>query len=539
MALYQMRQRDPLVDPATQAALARRARELIGIGLLFGALLFTAMLLSYSPEDPGWMAASDQPVSNWLGGLGAAFASTLINLVGRAAWAIPLMLLAWGLRHVLHRGAERAGSRVVFALIAVAVAAAFASTHVPGEAWDQAHSFGLGGYFGDTVMGTLLGVVPVKATFGLKVLSLIMGLATLAIFLFVTGFDRDELEVIRHFLVVGSVMTYSQVMHWAGQGGAGALQAAQGLQERQRQRRAEAAERRGAEADYAAFYELPRPAPAHHLAPVNLSAPPPMRMAEASTAAVVAAAARRNRVIRAEAPPMPMQEPEPVLEDYHAFEAPEMPGADGYAGGYEAPQRMAAPQFPPQPRKKEGLLGRLFFGSPEPELPEYGLSQAAQAYEDAAMSDDPAQSEDRIKARISDVIRSRVRHGMGAAAPQPHMTPLQAAIARREPSLMRRGAGQPGLRSEPPVVAGAQPVMADPLVHHATPLTAVSAAVAGAAARAAAAQAQLEEQQAAAAEAAARAPMMLHPAQRREEAAPAMPSFHRAAVGAAVTAAAA
>jgi len=140
MALYQMRQRDPLVDPATQAALARRARELIGIGLLVAALIFTAMLLSYSPEDPGWMAASDKPVSNWLGGLGAAIASTLINLVGRAAWAIPLMLLAWGLRHVLHRGAERAGSRVVFALIAVAVAAAFASTHVPGEAWDAARA---------------------------------------------------------------------------------------------------------------------------------------------------------------------------------------------------------------------------------------------------------------------------------------------------------------------------------------------------------------------------------------------------------------
>ena len=35
MALYQMRQRDPLVDPNTQALLERRARELIGLGLIF------------------------------------------------------------------------------------------------------------------------------------------------------------------------------------------------------------------------------------------------------------------------------------------------------------------------------------------------------------------------------------------------------------------------------------------------------------------------------------------------------------------------
>ncbi len=526
MALYQMRQRDPLVDPATQAALARRARELIGIGLLAAATIFTAMLLSYSPEDPGWMAASDQPVSNWLGGLGAAIASTLVNLVGRAAWAIPLMLLAWGLRHVLHRGAERAGSRVVFALIAVAVAAAFASTHVPGEAWDAAHKFGLGGYFGDTVMGTLLGVVPVKATFGLKVLSLIMGLATLAIFVFVTGFDRYELEAIKHFLAVGSVMTYAQMRQWAGQGSAGALQAAQGLQERQRQRRAESAALRAAEAEYGAEYE-PRPNAPHHLAPVNLSAPPPMRGVEASTSAVVAAAAaaaRRNRVIRAEAPPAP------VVEDYAVFETQE---ADGYdAMTYEAPPMMA-PQ-PMAPRKKEGLLGRLFFGAPEPELPEYGLSQAAQAYDAAAMGGHPDQSDDRIKARISDVIRSRVRNGMGAAAPQPHMTPLQAAIARREPALARRGAAQLGLRHEPPVMApimGHEAMMtADPAAH----MTAVSAAVAGAAARAAAAQAHLAEQQEVARQ---QAPMMLHPAQRQEDLAaePAvLPSFHRAAVAAAI-----
>ena len=95
MALYHMRQRDPLVDPATQAALARRAQELIGIGLLAVATIFAAMLLSYSPQDPGWLAASDQPVNNWLGGLGAAIASTLVNLIGRAAWTIPLLLTAW------------------------------------------------------------------------------------------------------------------------------------------------------------------------------------------------------------------------------------------------------------------------------------------------------------------------------------------------------------------------------------------------------------------------------------------------------------
>ena len=48
--------------------------------------------------------------------------------------------------------------RMVFAVIAVAMASVFAATLVPGAGWT--HSFGLGGLFGDTVLGALLGVMP-------------------------------------------------------------------------------------------------------------------------------------------------------------------------------------------------------------------------------------------------------------------------------------------------------------------------------------------------------------------------------------------
>ena len=64
-------------------------------------------------------------------------------------------LLAWGLRLVLHRGEERALNRVIFAPIAIALASVYASTLTPGADWG--HSFGLGGLFGDTVLGAVLG----------------------------------------------------------------------------------------------------------------------------------------------------------------------------------------------------------------------------------------------------------------------------------------------------------------------------------------------------------------------------------------------
>ncbi|SEN81047.1 DNA segregation ATPase FtsK/SpoIIIE, S-DNA-T family [Gemmobacter aquatilis] len=486
MALYQMRQRDPLVDPNTQALLERRARELIGLGLIFVALVFVVMLGSYSPADPGWMVATDQPVQNWLGRIGAAIASTLMIIAGQGAWALPLILCAWGVRFVLHRGADRAMGRVVFALIAVAVASVFAATHVPGADWP--HSFGLGGLFGDTVLGALLGMAPVKATFGLKVMSLIAGLAALGMMLFVTGFDAEELRVIRHFLMVGSVLTYSQVMLWAGKGTAGASRAAVMMQERQRQRRADAAALRAGQA-YAA-----EPA----------AAPEPMER-------------RSSRVVRAEAEAMaarrrPVAEPV-MIEDDLQDELPLAPryaapislrgGAAAVVAPALASSRLAAaprdlapsPMRAPQPvvaKPKGGLLNRLRrVVEPDPVMmPEE---------EDF----DHLPPEDRIKARISDVIRTRVRLGMGAAAPQPHMTPLQAAIARREPVAGRAAKVGRGLM-EPPVMAVPQQAPAP-----AAPASPLAAAVAGAAARAAAAQAQLAQQMARPVAKAAAAPLTL------------------------------
>ena len=75
------------------------------------------------------------------------------------AWGVPMVLLAWGVRFMTHRGEDRALGRMVFAVIAVALGSVFAATHVPDATWT--HSFGLGGLFGDTILGALLGVAPV------------------------------------------------------------------------------------------------------------------------------------------------------------------------------------------------------------------------------------------------------------------------------------------------------------------------------------------------------------------------------------------
>ena len=115
MASYQMRQREPLLDQSVQAMLERRARELFGLVLISLSAMLALILLSYSPDDPGWMVATDAPANNALGRFGAAIADTLITIGGLGTWGIPAVIFAWGTRFATHRGADRAMSRVVFA----------------------------------------------------------------------------------------------------------------------------------------------------------------------------------------------------------------------------------------------------------------------------------------------------------------------------------------------------------------------------------------------------------------------------------------
>ena len=92
------------------------------------------MIKAHYPElfadDPNWMLASDAATGNWLGRFGASVAHPRMMIVGRAAWAIPLVLLAWGLRFATHRAELKA--RAVFAPIFVAALAAGYPPHLRG-----------------------------------------------------------------------------------------------------------------------------------------------------------------------------------------------------------------------------------------------------------------------------------------------------------------------------------------------------------------------------------------------------------------------
>ena len=385
MASFQARQRDPLLDQGTQAMLERRGRELLGLALLLVALAFALMLGSYSPEDPGWMVATEEPARNFFGRFGAAVSSTLIILIGRGAWAFPVIFALWGGRFMLHRGGERALGRVVFAVIAVAFAAVHCATLVPGDSWT--HTFGLGGLFGDTVLGSLIGVLPGSAGFGLKLLSVLTFAGLVVMMLYVTGFDMAELRAIRRFLLLGTIMGYSALAQGLGTGARGAVMGARTLQDRARNRAAAPLVAR----DGGAIHRTLPPVTGHGMTPEPLRAAPSRSMPSA----------------------------------------------------LRADPRAHVPEAAPAPQKPSFLARLRRATDPQPELVDQPIADAAW---DASLP-----SEDRIKARISDVIRNRVQR-----APEPMPT---TPTARIEPPVMRpRGpvvlmANTRPLPATPPVAA--------------------------------------------------------------------------------------
>jgi len=185
MASYNINQREPLLDSNLSALVQKRGRELVGLCLVGLAMLFAVMLGSYTPDDPGWMAASDEPVRNSLGRVGATLAAPLMVILGWASWGLVLFTAAWGLRLVLARGHEQLMARAVFLPIALAVAAVWCATLVPGESWQPVT--GLGGVFGDTVLGAVVNALPMSAGAGVRLMSLLMLVASMAIFGFVLG----------------------------------------------------------------------------------------------------------------------------------------------------------------------------------------------------------------------------------------------------------------------------------------------------------------------------------------------------------------
>ena len=200
---YQTRQRDPLLDDRMQEILTRFGQHAIGFALLGLGTALAALLWSYAPDDPNFMAATDAVPQNLLGHFGASVAAILMMIMGYGAVVLPLAAWVWGVRFLRSHHQDRALGRVAFLPIAVALASLYAASVAPSQSW--AHSFGLGGLFGDTVLGAVLNALPMPPQVGLKLFAALSIVLFFLMTLFVLGVDRAEFRRGLRFVLLGLV----------------------------------------------------------------------------------------------------------------------------------------------------------------------------------------------------------------------------------------------------------------------------------------------------------------------------------------------
>src|SRR6202451_3410215 len=143
----------PLVShlPATmREALARRLRELAGLGLISLSGIAAAALMTWSVQDPSLSHATSRAIHNVIGYPGAIGPDPLMQILGLGAIMLILPIAIWGWRMLTHRTFDREALRLACWILCTVTAAGFASCWPHGGAWPL--PTGLGGVVGDALV---------------------------------------------------------------------------------------------------------------------------------------------------------------------------------------------------------------------------------------------------------------------------------------------------------------------------------------------------------------------------------------------------
>ena len=170
--------------------LKRRIADLLRIapGLLAVALLIA--FVTYNPNDPSPNVAADGPISNLLGGPGAAVSDVVLRTLGLAGFGLVLVLAGWSRRLLLDRALPRWWLRIALLPVALlGLAAAFATLPTPNS-WTV--EGGLGGFAGVLVMRWLIDVTG----FSLSVPALACAAVGLAALHYTGGLRRADWQAI-------------------------------------------------------------------------------------------------------------------------------------------------------------------------------------------------------------------------------------------------------------------------------------------------------------------------------------------------------
>jgi S-DNA-T family DNA segregation ATPase FtsK/SpoIIIE len=185
----------PLVGqlPASmREALARRLREVTGLGLIALAGVAAAALMTWSVQDPSLSHATSRAIRNVVGYPGAIGADLLMQILGLGAIMLILPVAVWGWRMLTHRTFDREALRIACWILCTVTSAGFVSCWPHGGAWPL--PTGLGGVVGDALLRTPAVVLGASGFLYRLIYGIVLGAAMIATFLIACGLGSRPQE---------------------------------------------------------------------------------------------------------------------------------------------------------------------------------------------------------------------------------------------------------------------------------------------------------------------------------------------------------
>jgi DNA segregation ATPase FtsK/SpoIIIE, S-DNA-T family len=114
----------------------RRLNELVGFVCIAAAVLLALALISYSPHDPAFNVSTasfaENPVQNWIGPVGSYTADVSFQILGFAAFLLPVAIGLLGYRWFRSRAADSQWATLVgYALLLLSLPSLLAMIHFP------------------------------------------------------------------------------------------------------------------------------------------------------------------------------------------------------------------------------------------------------------------------------------------------------------------------------------------------------------------------------------------------------------------------
>jgi S-DNA-T family DNA segregation ATPase FtsK/SpoIIIE len=165
-----------------------RRNEIVAIALFALSALLAFCLVSYSPDDPSWVAAGSAGARNWTGSIGANVAAALFQSFGLAAALLPLLLVAAAWRRFRTRRIHAPLTRVVGLATLTLAASSLLALYVAEPVFDR--SFNAGGFIGVLVAESLKGVLNTVGATVMLAAAAAVGLLLATNFSFVAAYER-------------------------------------------------------------------------------------------------------------------------------------------------------------------------------------------------------------------------------------------------------------------------------------------------------------------------------------------------------------